>query len=76
MFGIIFSNYRAEPDKNNMFFRRFSPSLLSEKNPQTHITLKKFNFSFEPFFYFWSKLNYFFFQLLQLQLQLKLILNR
>jgi hypothetical protein len=72
MFGIIFSNYRAEPDKKNIFLEGSAPLHCQKKNPQTHITLKKFYFSFEPFFYFWSKLN-FFFQSLQLQLQLKLI---
>jgi hypothetical protein len=30
-FGVFFSDWRAEPDKTNMFQRKFSPSILPEK---------------------------------------------
>jgi hypothetical protein len=35
MFEIIFSYYRADPDKTNMFFRKLSLSVLSEKKSKT-----------------------------------------
>jgi len=34
VFGIVFRNKAAEPDKTNMFFGKFSPSILSKKNPR------------------------------------------
>jgi len=53
MFGIVFSDWRAETDKTNMFFRKFSSFALSEKKSKTHILPfeKKYNFSFGAFFY-------------------------
>jgi len=63
MFGIIFSSYRAESDKKNMFYRKFSPLFCQKKNLRDTfwILLKNKNFSFRPFFYFWSYLKFYFF---------------
>ncbi len=57
MFGIVFSYLRAEPDKPNMFFRKFSAFIF-----KTYFTIqKKSNFILEPIFYFWSYLILYFF---------------
>ena len=67
MFEIVSINYRAELDKTNMFFRKFSPSIPSGKKSKTHILeLKKMVFLFCIFFsclvifdiiFFWSNQN-------------------
>jgi hypothetical protein len=41
MFGIIFSDWRAEPDKTNMFLESSAPHIIRKKIKHIHILLFK-----------------------------------
>ena len=49
MFGIVFRNITAEPERTHTFFRKFIPFFIR----------KKYNFSFGAFFHLWPYLTFF-----------------